>query len=66
VAADGLKGYFEGLGFVEGEGEARVGLNELALPHPQDGRTFGRIYPHVLSARERRDRKGTALGVLGR
>jgi hypothetical protein len=59
------QGYFEGWGLVEREGEARVGLNELALPHPQDGRRFGRIYPHVPSACERRDRKGTALGFLG-
>jgi hypothetical protein len=60
------QGYFEGWRLVEREGEARVGLNELALPHPQDGRRFGRIYPQVPSACERRDRTRTALGVLGR
>jgi len=60
------QGYFEGWSLVEREGEAHVGLTELALPHPQDGRRFGRISPHVPSALERRDSTRTALGVLGR
>ena len=35
------QGYFEGWSLVEREGEAHVGLKELALPHPQDGERFG-------------------------
>jgi hypothetical protein len=58
------RGYFGGWGLVEGE--AGVGLNEVALPHPQDGSRFGRISAHVLSACERRDRTRALLGVLGR
>ncbi len=60
------QGYFEGWSLVEREGEAHVGLKELALPHPQDGRRFRRIYLHVPSAFERTDSTRTPLGVLGR